>query len=84
MDAWIMLACVAVLFIICEIFRMPKKMVSKVILNLFFGMGLLYLLNYIGGYFDYNLPLNKVNAFMIGILGVPGVFAIMVLKYLNI
>ena len=84
MYAWIIFACAAVLFVLGEIFKMPRKFISRVVINVFLGMMLLFLVNYIGGYFDYHIALNKVNAFIIGLLGVPGVFAIMVLKYLNI
>ncbi len=84
MDVWVIIACVAVLYVLSLLFKMPGKIISRVIMNIFLGLALFYLVNYIGGYFSYSLPLNKVNAFIIGILGVPGVFAIMVLKYLNI
>lgn len=84
MDVWVIVACVAVLYVLGKIFKMPGKIISRVIMNIFLGLALLFLVNYIGGYFNYHIELNKVSSFIIGILGVPGVFALMVLKYLNI
>ncbi|MEG0072912.1 MAG: pro-sigmaK processing inhibitor BofA family protein [Clostridia bacterium] len=76
--------CALFIFLMGKIFSFPAKVIYKIIINIILGTLMLFLVNYIGGYFNYKIAFNTVNSIIIGLLGVPGVIAIMVLKYLNI
>lgn len=76
--------CAVVVFILAKVIAAPAKVIKQVIINIVLGTFMLYLINYVGSYFNYSLGFNTVNAVIIGLLGVPGVIALVVLKYLGI
>ena len=70
------LIALAILIIILKIFKWPLK----ILLNGIFGVILLYIVNLIGANFGFSLDINIVNALVAGILGIPGVVALIIIK----
>ncbi|PRR80751.1 pro-sigmaK processing inhibitor BofA family protein [Clostridium vincentii] len=67
---------VIVLFIILKIFKWPLK----ILLNGIFGVVLLYIVNLVGANFGFSIGINVVTALIAGILGIPGVAALIIFK----
>lgn len=70
-------ACAAVL-------RKPLKMVLRVVLNSALGFGALWLLNATAAVTGISLGLNLFNALTIGVLGVPGLGLLLLVKWVLI
>ena len=71
------LACAALL-------RKPLKMVLRVVLNSALGFGALWLLNATAAVTGISLGLNLFNALTIGVLGVPGLGLLLLVKWVLI
>lgn len=67
----IYLACIFFLFIIGRIFIVPLKFILKLIFNSIIGGILIFVINLIGGMFNFHIGLNILTAIVVGILGVP-------------
>jgi len=67
---------IVILFIVLKIFKWP----IKILLNGIFGVALLYLVNLVGAEFNFYIGINVVTALIAGILGVPGVAALIIFK----
>lgn len=66
---------VVILFIILKLFKWPLK----ILLNGIFGVALLYVVNLIGVDFGISIGINWVTALIAGILGIPGVAALVII-----
>ena len=78
----IYLACLIVLFIIGKIFYLPLKHIFKLLLNSVLGGLLIYIVNIIGASFNFHIGLNLGTAIFTGILGIPGVIVLILVKIL--
>lgn len=67
----IYLACIFFLFIIGKIFIVPLKFILKLIFNSIIGGILIFVINLIGGMFNFHIGLNILTAIVVEILGVP-------------
>lgn len=76
------LACVCFLFLIGRVFALPVKKVLKLVFNSILGGGLIYVINIIGSSFGFHIGLNLVTSIAIGILGIPGAIALILIKLL--
>ena len=76
----IYLACLIVLFIVGKIFYMPLKKIIRLLLNSILGGFLIYIVNIIGSSFNFHIGLNVGTSIFVGILGVPGVLFLIILK----
>lgn len=76
------IVCIIVLFIIGKIFIWPLKKILKLVLNSCLGGALIYFINIIGMSFDFHIGLNLITAATVGILGVPGVVLLIILRLL--
>jgi len=56
------------------------KIVLKLIYNAVLGAIALIVINLIGGIFSFHIAFNIVSAFVAGVLGIPGVTLLIVLK----
>ena len=54
--------------------------VGKGVIHLSIGAFLLYLTNMIGSYFDVTIPFNLVTLVISGILGIPGIITLVIIK----
>lgn len=77
------IVCGLLLWLLISIIRLPVKFFFKLLLNMLSGLVLLFVFNFIGGFFDFALGVNAVNALVAGILGIPGlVLLVLIQNYL--
>lgn len=74
------LLCAFVLLGVIQLFSTPLRLALKVLLNTLLGFAALFLLNLAGGVTGFTLGLNLFNALVIGVLGVPGLVLLVLLK----
>ena len=76
------LACICFIFIIGRIFIVPIKKILKLIFNSVLGGIIIYVINLVGANFGFHIGLNIVNSVIIGLLGLPGVVCLIIVKIL--
>lgn len=76
----IYVACIIFLLIIGKVFIVPLKTIVKLIFNSILGGVLIYIINLIGGFFDFHIGLNIFTSIFTGILGIPGAILLVILK----
>ena len=76
----IYLACLIVIFIVGKIFFVPLKSIFKLLINSILGGILIYIVNIVGESFGFHIGLNVGTALFTGLLGVPGVVFLVILK----
>ena len=74
------LLCAFVVLGVIQLFSAPLKLALKVLLNTLLGFAALFLMNLTSGMTGFALGLNLFNALVIGILGVPGLVLLILLK----
>ena len=70
------------IFMISWIFVKPLKFLGRLILNSVLGALFLIIFNYFGQFTGVYIGVNVVTTLLIGILGIPGFIAILLLKLL--
>lgn len=75
-------ACLVVLFIIGKVFYLPLKHIIKLLINSILGGFLIYIVNIVGSSFSFHVGLNFWTALFTGMLGVPGVVVLVLIKIL--
>ncbi len=74
-----------VLVLVCIlIFTKPIRFILKLLINTLIGFVVLILINKFGAYIGVTLGVNWINAAVVGILGVPGVALLLILRWLMI
>ncbi len=71
-----------VLFLIIRLILGPLKILTKFFFNCGIALFTLVVLNFIGQYVGYHLPINPVSVMGLGFLGVPGLILVTFLNYL--
>ena len=74
------LLCAFVLLGVIQLFSTPLRLALKVLLNTLLGFAALFLTNLASGLTGFTLGLNLFNALVIGVLGVPGLVLLVLLK----
>ena len=69
-------------YIVGWLFLVPLKRVSKLILNALVGGVVLWLLNLVGKLIHVTIAVNPLNAFIVGVLGIPGLILILLLQFI--
>lgn len=64
-----------------RLFSAPLKVALRVLINSVLGFGALWLLSLTGGVTGIALGLNIFNSLTVGILGVPGLFLLLLLQW---
>ncbi len=72
---------VCAVFLVFKLFSLPIRLLFRLALNTAAGFVLLVVFNYIGLYFGLTLGINVVNAVVIALLGIPGLLALAVVKW---
>lgn len=75
-------ACLFFLFIIGKIFIIPLKIIFKFIVNSLLGGIIIFVINFIGGFFGFHIGLNLITSIFVGLLGIPGAVVIVLIKLL--
>ena len=76
------LACICFIFIFGRIFIVPIKKILKLVLNSILGGVVIFIINVIGNNFGFHIGLNFFTSILIGLLGLPGVVCLIVVKLL--
>lgn len=71
---------VVLLFFLGKIFVLPIKSILKLIGNSVLGAILIYLINLIGGAFNFHIGLNFITILFVALLGVPGAVVLTLIK----
>ncbi len=70
------------LYVLGWVLLIPLKWLVKLMWNGILGGIILFILNLIGGIWGISIGLNAFNAIIVGLLGIPGVILLLVLKYI--
>lgn len=73
-----------IIIIIAQVIMKPIKILWKITLNSVIGLLLLLVVNYMGNFFDFNLPINIITVLIAGFLGIPGIFLLICFQLLLI
>ncbi len=74
-----LVAAVAVaLYVLFKILAAPIKWIFKLLINAVIGFVLLFLANFVGGFFNFEIPVNLLTCVISGVFGVPGVIFLVV------
>ncbi len=76
------LACICFIFIFGRIFIVPLTKILKLVINSILGGVVIYIINLIGGTFGFHIGLNFFTSIIIGLLGLPGVVCLIIIKLL--
>ena len=61
----IIISCICILFVIGRIFIIPIKKILKLVFNSILGGGLIYIINLIGGIWEFHIGLNFFTAILV-------------------
>ena len=73
---------IMIVFMTSWIFFKPLKFLGRILLNSLIGALILIIFNYFGQYTGVYIGVNEITALIIGILGVPGFIALLLVKLL--
>ena len=76
------LACICFIFIFGRIFIVPIKKILKLVINSVLGGITIYIINLVGANFGFHIGLNFFTSIILGLLGIPGVVCLIVVKLL--
>ena len=62
--------------------KIPVQFALKLLVNALLGGAVILLINLLGQYINFHISLNVFSALIAGILGLPGVIVLIILKYL--
>lgn len=78
---WVIyISCIIGIFIFGKVFIVPIKAILKLIINSILGIILLYIVNLIGGIWNFHIGINAVTAIVVGILGIPGIVLLTIMQ----
>ncbi|MCM3763213.1 pro-sigmaK processing inhibitor BofA family protein [Alkalihalobacillus oceani] len=83
MDSIVLLSLLGGLILILLVVGAPMKplrFVGNVFVKFIIGALMLFFVNAFGSFFDFHIPINGVTAAVSGILGLPGVVLLIVVK----
>ena len=71
-------AVVVAAYVLIKILAAPIKKIFKLLINAMCGFALLFLANFVGGFFDFSIPVNILTCIIAGAFGIPGVIFLVV------
>lgn len=77
---FVYIGCIVMILIIGKIFIFPLKKIFKLVINSAIGGMLIYIINIVGANFNFHIGLNWWTILCTGILGIPGVILVVLLK----
>ena len=72
---------IIILFLIGKVLLLPIKFLLKLIYNALIGGIILIIINLFGNFINFDIPVNFISALIVGILGIPGIALLVILKY---
>lgn len=73
---------IILILVLGKLFLWPLKMIFKIAVNSIAGGIVILIINYIGALFGVMIPLNMINALIVGVLGIPGAVLLLILNIL--
>lgn len=73
---------IILILVLGKLFLWPLKMLFKLAVNSIAGGIVILAINYIGAYFGVMIPLNMINALIVGVLGIPGAVLLLIFNIL--
>ena len=71
---------IILIYLVGRMFLMPIKLIFRLVYNALIGGAMLWLLNFVGTYIGFNIPINPITALVAGFLGLPGVILLILFK----
>lgn len=71
---------IMLIFMLSWILVIPFKLVGRFIINALIGGLLIIIFNFFSPFTGINIGVNEITALIVGILGVPGFIAILIIK----
>ena len=71
-------AVVVSVYVLLRILAAPIKKIFKLLINAVCGFVLLFVANFVGGFFDFAIPINILTCIIAGAFGIPGVIFLVV------
>ncbi|NLX63919.1 MAG: pro-sigmaK processing inhibitor BofA [Clostridiaceae bacterium] len=78
--AWII--GVLIVFAFGKVMLLPLKIIFRLVINGILGGLAIVIINLIGSPFGFTISLNLISALVAGILGLPGIILLVILKFL--
>ena len=78
--AWII--GVLIVFAFGKVMLLPLKIIFRLVINGILGGLAILIINLIGAPFGFTISLNLISALVAGILGLPGIILLVILKFL--
>jgi inhibitor of the pro-sigma K processing machinery len=78
--AWV--AGILIVLALGKVLLLPMKVILRLIINGLLGGLAIFLINLLGQPIGFFIPLNIVSALVAGILGLPGIILLVILKFL--
>ena len=72
---------IVAVYVLLRILAAPIKKIFKLLINAVCGFALLFAANFIGGFFDFSIPVNILTCIVAGAFGIPGVIFLVVVVY---
>lgn len=72
---------VGLLSLLFRLLKAPIKLVFKLLLHTLLGFAALFIFNFVGSWTGISLGINWLNAVIVGVLGIPGVILLLLLKF---
>ena len=63
-----------------KILAAPMKLITKLLINTAVGYVVLFIFSFFAEFFDVSIGLNLVNAVIVGVMGIPGIILLVLLK----
>lgn len=73
---------VGLIYLFLQVIYYPVKLTTKILLNVLIGAIVLIIINLLGSFFEYSLPINHLTVLTIGFLGIPGIILLVILKFI--
>ena len=69
------------IYVLIRILAAPIKKIFKLLINAVCGFALLFAANFIGGFFNFSIPVNILTCVIAGAFGIPGVIFLVVVVF---
>ncbi len=73
---------ILILLLIGRALFIPMKIILRLVYNALLGGIIIVIINFVGKLIGFKIALNIVNALIVGMLGVPGLILIIILKFI--
>lgn len=75
-------AAAALCVLLFKILAGPMKLITKLLINTAIGYVILFIFEFFADFFEISVGLNLINAVVVGVLGIPGIILLVLLKLL--